>query len=93
MKKDKENAPGLANDWQDYLLQICQVTQNTAKVTGIARNFFVQGSDRYHPLDYYYKLLKSLIPQAQWQQYVENLIADINRIFRFGDNYSRVAEI
>ena len=24
---------------------------------------------------------------------MENLIADINRIFRFGDNYSRVAEI
>ena len=93
MKKDKKNAPGLANDWQDYLLQIYQATRNTAKVTDLARNFFVQGSNRHHSLDYYYKLLKSLIPQAQWQQYVENLIADINRMFRFGDNYSRVAEI
>ena len=93
VKKDKKNAPGRANDWQDYLLQIYQVTRNTVKVTGLARNFFVQGSTRYHPLEYYYKLLKSLVPQTQWRQYVENLIADINRMFRFGENYSRVAEI
>lgn len=93
IKKDAKNAPGLAADWQNYLLQIYLATHETEKVMDIARNAFVQGSHRHHPNDYYYKLLKSLVPQARWPQYVDGLIADIDRNALFGENYSRVSEI
>ena len=93
IKKDAKNAPGLAADWQDYLLQIYLTTDEKEKTIAIARNAFVQGGNRHHPNDYYYKLLKSLVPQAQWTQYVDGLITDLNRNALFGENYSRVSEI
>lgn len=93
VRKDDKNAPGLAEDWRDYLLQVYQATHHTEKIIGLARHFFVNGGGRHQPNEYYYKLLKSLIPQAQWRQYVEGLIADINGKSRWNEPYNRVAQI
>ena len=93
IKKDSKSAPGLVADWKNYLLQIYQAMDEKEKAMAIARQAFVQGSNRHHPNDYYYKLLKSLVPQTQWSQYADGLIADINRNACFGENYSRVSEI
>ena len=93
VRKDDKDAPGLAEDWRNYLLQVYQATHHTEKIISLARHFFVDGSGRHHPNDYYYKLLKSLIPQTQWQRYVEGLIADINGKSRRDEPYNRVAQI
>ena len=93
VRKDDKDAPGLAENWRDYLLQVYQATHHTEKIISLARHFFVDGSGRHHPNDYYYKLLKSLIPQTQWQRYVEGLIADINGKSRRDEPYNRVAQI
>ncbi len=93
VEKDKEKAPGLAEDWRDYLLQIYQATHRTEKVINLARHFFVDRSGRHQPRESYYKLLKSLIPQEQWQKYVDDLIADINKKSRWDWDYERTAEI
>ena len=93
VEKDKENAPGLAEEWRDYLLRIYQATHNTEKVIGLARHFFVDGSGRHQPYEFYYKLLKSLIPQEQWREYVDKLIAGINGKSRRDWGYERISEI
>lgn len=93
VKQDEREAPGLAEDWRDYLLRIYLATHNTKKTIAMARHFFLTGNGRHQTHDYYYKLLKSLIPQPQWCQYVAELIADINERSRPDTNYYRVAEI
>lgn len=93
VEKDKKDSPRLAEDWRYYLLQIYQAVHDTEKATGLARHFFVNGENRYQPCEFYYKLLKSHIPQAQWGKYVDDLIADINGRSCWGMNYDRVAEI
>lgn len=93
IKRDEKEAPGLAEDWRDYLLQIYLATHNTKKTIAMARHFFLTVSGCHQTHDYYYKLLKSLIPQPQWRQYVDGLIADINERPHPDANYYRVAEI
>ena len=93
IKKDAEKAPGWAEDWRYYLLQVYLARHDAEKTISFARHFFVNGSDRHQPRKFYYDLLKSLIPQLQWNKYEDNLIAAINGKSRWGADYERVAEI
>lgn len=77
--QDEEDAPGLAEDWRNYLLTIYQQTGDIKNTIRLARHFLIHSSDRHHPLKYYYDLLKSLIDKDQWHNYQENLIAGIKK--------------
>jgi hypothetical protein len=58
--KDEKEMPGPANDWRNYLLTLYQQTGDTKNTIHFARYFLIHSNGRYHPLRYYYDLLKSL---------------------------------
>lgn len=93
IRKDEKEARGLAEDWRNYLLVIYQKANNPEEVIRLARYFLVNFSGRYHPRKYYYDLLKSLIPQEQWQEYVEGLVVSMNHVSRYDSNYEGVAQL
>jgi len=90
--KDEKDAPGLAEDWRNYLLAIYLQTGDVKNTTQLARHFLVHSNGRHHPLKYYYDLLKSLITKEQWENYVDNLIIGIKKGSRWID-YSRVSQL
>lgn len=93
IRKDEKEARGLAEDWRNYLLVIYQKANNPEEVIRLARYFLVNFSGRYHPRKYYYDLLKSFIPQEQWQEYVEGLVVSMNHVSRYDSNYEGVAQL
>lgn len=90
--KDEKEHPGLADDWRDYLLTVYRQTGDVENTIQLARYFVIYSIGHQHPLKYYYDLLKSLIPQEQWCDYLEELVLDIKRESRWGD-YDRVAQL
>lgn len=90
--KDEKEAPGLADDWRNYLLTAYQQTGDIKNTIQLARYFFIHSNGRHHPLKYYYDLLKSLIPNDQWHDYLEGLIDDIKKDSRWID-YNRISQL
>lgn len=93
LRKDEKEASGLAEDWRNYLFVIYQKTNNTEEVIRLARHFLVNFSGRYQSREYYYDLLKSFIPQEQWQEYVEELVASMRNTSRYDGGYSGIAQL
>ncbi len=90
--KDSKNAPGLADQWRNYLLAIAQRTVDTETIIRLSRYFLVHSGGRYYPLKYYYDTLKGLIPDVQWNDYLENLIIGIKGKGRWID-YNRISQL
>lgn len=91
IEHDKEKAPGWAEDWRGYLLDIYQATGNREQTIRLARHFLMH-SGRQHPRKYYYDLLKTLIPEEQWQAYAQDLVKEMSKDTRFGNHYAFVSE-
>ena len=89
---DEKDAPGLAEDWRNYLLTIYLQTEDIKNTIKLTRYFLIQSNGRHHPLKYFYDLLKSLIPEDQWGDYLESLIADIRKRSKWLD-YERIAQL
>lgn len=90
--KDEKDAPGLAEDWRNYLLTAYQQTGDAKNMLRLTRYFFIHSNGRHHPLAYYYDLLKSLISKEQWHDYLEGLINEIKKGSRWID-YNRISQL
>ena len=88
--KDEKNFPGLADNWRNYLLTIYQETKDQKNTIRLARYFFIYSRGESDALQCYYKLLKSLIPKDQWENYVIGLVDEINKKSKFMD-YDRIS--
>ncbi|MDR2122264.1 MAG: hypothetical protein LBP34_03975 [Flavobacteriaceae bacterium] len=87
-----KEANGSADQWRNYLLTIARKTCDTENTIRFARYFLVHSDDRYHSPKYYYNVLKDLIPSAQWPEYLENLIIEINSKSD-GFDYDRISKL
>ena len=67
-------------------------TGDKEQIMRLARYFLLQSYSRHQPRQYYYDLLKSLIPEEQWAAYVDGIIAEICRENKYGA-FQPVAEI
>lgn len=92
IKQDEKSKPGLAADWKNYLLTMYLQTGDKEQTIRLARYFLLQSYSRHQPRQYYYDLLKSLIPEEQWAAYVDGIIAEIHRNNIYGA-YPSLAEI
>ncbi|MDR2496026.1 MAG: hypothetical protein LBD21_02740 [Tannerellaceae bacterium] len=90
--KDEKDAPGLADNWRNYLLTLYLQKGDTLHTIQFARYFMVYSNGHHHPLRYYYDLLKSFIDTEQWADYLENLIDAIKNKSRWSD-YDRIAHL
>lgn len=92
IKQDEKSKPGLAADWKNYLLTMYLQTGDKEQIIRLARYFLLQYYSRHQPRQYYYDLLKSLIPEEQWAAYVDGIIAEICQENKYGA-FQPVAEI
>lgn len=92
IKQDEKSKPGLAADWKNYLLTMYLQTGDKEQIIRLARYFLLQYYSRHQPRQYYYDLLKSLIPEEQWAAYVDGIIAEICQESKYGA-FQPVAEI
>lgn len=70
---------GMAEEWRNYLLTIYQADGDTKSTISLAHHFFLNYHTRFHPKQYYYTLLKSLIEPEQWPDYVDKLAREIKK--------------
>lgn len=92
IKQDEKNKPGLVADWKNYLLTMYLQQGDKEQIMRLARYFLLQSYSRHQPRQYYYDLLKSLIPEEQWAAYVDGIIAEICQENKYGA-FQPVAEI
>lgn len=92
IKQDEKSKPGLAADWKNYPLTMYLQTGDKEQIIRLARYFLLQYYSRHQPRQYYYDLLKSLIPEEQWAAYVDGIIAEICQESKYGA-FQPVAEI
>lgn len=75
---DAEHA-GLLNDWHKWEYKVYRQTKNRDKELELARYFFFNGSG-WGEKEYYYEamyaVLRSLVPQDEWMEYVATLICE-----------------
>lgn len=90
--RDEKESPGLADDWRHYLLLCYQQTGDIKNTIQLARYFLIHSNGRRHPLAYYYDLLKSLVPEEQWHDYLEDVIKEIKQATRWTD-YERISQL
>lgn len=74
VKKDMKHYPGLANEWYDWLLTIALAQNDTPKIIEYARYLLI---DNFQPQQDYYQILKQHVEPAQWNDFVDQLIHDI----------------
>ncbi len=82
---DEKEWPGLANDWRDYQLQAYMEMNDTENIVKMARYFLMEHCHRYHPSEYYYKLLKENVPADKWQDTIRNILNEL-KSKKFLDN-------
>lgn len=90
--RDEKESPGLADEWRHYLLLCYQQTGDIKNTIQLARYFLIHSNGRHHPLAYYYDLLKSLVPEEQWHDYLEDVIKEIKQATRWTD-YERISQL
>ncbi len=74
VKYDMNDRPGLAKEWQEWLLKIAIIEKKSDKIVAIARLLFVGYNLNNHD---YYQLMKSNTPTHQWNDYLEELIKEL----------------
>lgn len=74
VKKDMKQYPGLAKEWYDWLLTIALAQNDTPKIIEYARYLLI---DNFQPQQDYYQILKQHVEPAQWNDFVDQLIHDI----------------
>lgn len=75
--------PGLISDWRKWELKVYRQTDDKENILRLARFFFFNGG-RFGEKEYYmgpmYDLMKSLINNDKWPEFVESLLKDENCI-------------
>jgi len=74
IKCDKQDKPGLAKVWYNWLLKVAQAQKNTAKIIEYSRFLFI---DNFHPEQDYYQILKENIEDENWHPFLEEIINEI----------------
>lgn len=90
--RDEKESPGRADSWRHYLLLCYQQTGDIKNTIQLARYFLIHSNGHRHPLAYYYDLLKSLVPEEQWPDYLEDIIKEIKQARRWTD-YDRISQL
>ena len=92
ISKDEKDAPGLVEDWRNYLLIVYQQTGDLENTIRFARHFLIHSNGRHHPLAYYHEQLKALVPREQWHDYLNGIIDEIKKGSRWID-YNRISQL
>ena len=74
--EDDRDLLGLVMDWTGALLDVARLRGDDDRIIQIARHLFVNGQ-REHTVDLF-DLLKSTVPRAEWQNFVHDLVSDID---------------
>lgn len=82
IKHDEKDKPGLAKEWYDWLLKIAQATNDKENIIKYARYLLI---DNFRNEQDYYQILKQHIPKKEWNNYVNDIIADIRKKGRWID--------
>ncbi|MBE0424674.1 MAG: SWIM zinc finger family protein [Lutibacter sp.] len=89
IKQDEKNKPGLALEWQDWLLKIALAQKDKEKIITYARFLFI---DNFRNDQDYYQILKNNIASEGWNNFVEEMINDIKKTNRW-QNFDLIAKI
>lgn len=71
--------PGLLNDWHKWEYKVYRQTKNRDKELELARYFFFNGGgwgEKEYYFEAMYAVLRSLVPQDEWMEYVATLICE-----------------
>ena len=79
---DKDDKPGLAHKWEDYLLQIAIKESDLNTVVSLARNLYLNS---HQDRDKNYNILKNIVPVEKWDKFVDDLVKDIESEERYPD--------
>ncbi len=71
---NKDDSPGLAMEWYDWLLKIAQAQGDTENIINYARYLFI---DNFRNEQDYYQILKDHVNPESWNSFIEALIRDI----------------
>jgi len=78
----KEDKPGLAHKWENYLLQIAIKESDLNTVVSLARNLYLNS---HQDTDKNYNILKNVVPVEKWDKFVDDLVKDIESGKRYPD--------
>lgn len=78
---DQKDAPGLASEWEKWLLKVAQKQKDRPTIIKYARRFFIHDFRKEQD---YYQLLKQTVDPKDWEGFLEALILEITSI---GDWY------
>jgi hypothetical protein len=81
---DKDDKPGIAKEWNDWLLIIAQKQSNTEKIIEYARYLLIEN---YNNKQDYYQVLKAHVQPIKWNSFLEQIIEDIAKKNGWLDNY------
>ena len=79
----QKDAPGLVNDWRDYLLKVSILQDDTETILKYARQMFVQGNRVKKP---YFDLIKRYVKPEQWETTLSAIIKEISSRNYWGGN-------
>ncbi|MCD7937048.1 MAG: hypothetical protein LUG98_09340 [Tannerellaceae bacterium] len=74
--RDQKEAPGLVTTWRKYEWQVYRETGDTENSLRLARWLFLDSSGWQQEQDYY-EAMKELVPAADWEEYVNGLIREV----------------
>lgn len=89
VKYDRQDRPGLAKEWYDWLLKIAQAQGKTEKIIEYARYLLI---DSFRNEQDYYQILKTHVNPADWTEFIEKVIEEISNKQRWVD-LNRIANI
>lgn len=84
IEHDMKDKPGLAKEWDDWLLKIAQKQGNTEKIIEYARYLFI---DNFRNEQDYYQILKGSVEPENWKGFIEKVVEDISTKKRWLDTY------
>lgn len=74
IKCDHKDKPGLVKNWYNWLLKVAQQKKDTSKIITYARYLFI---NNFNPEQDYYRILKETVPDAEWHNFLETIIAEV----------------
>ncbi|NOQ76101.1 MAG: hypothetical protein GQ574_29125 [Crocinitomix sp.] len=75
IEQDRKDRPGYLKKWYDLLLRIAVLQEDIGFIISYSRHNFINS---YENAEYYYELLKTYVPDDDWNPFLEELIAEIN---------------
>ncbi len=82
IKQDAKDKPGLVKEWINWLLKIALAQNDTPKIVRHARFLF---TDNFSREQNYYQLLKNNVAADKWNDFLEEIITEIETRNRWND--------